>query len=955
MSENRSVVIKINGKEIANNIRSINREWREARKEIAGMTRGTQEYNKKAAEIKRLKGILDDHNKSLRNTSKSTDVAAKGMGRFNGFLKKSRALFVTALGPLLAFTTAFAAFRKAKQTIQEFEVALDELQAITGLQGERLAFLKNEAIDTGKQLGKTGKEMLEAFKLVGSAQPVLLQNEKALAAVTQRAVILSQATRTDLGQSVADLTSIMNANGAQFEETDRYINALAAGSQAGAKEVSFLAQAFKNVGPVGKTANIQIEEQVALLELLGEKGIEPSKAGTQLRNIILELQKDTNAYTNGVFDYSKALDNLAPIVNNNVKLAERFGKENVVGASVIAQNRDRLEELKTAVTGTSTAYEQAAVNTDNSAAAQKRAEASLDALILKFSEGDGIITAFYDGAAFYLDFLGTQIDDFKVLFKDLVDEFSGLLISLGLVSDETEAISVVMNILKTSISSTFIPLKTLIQGLKNGFGTARVAVEFLKDSIKAIPAIFQIALNGIKSGANTIIDQLNNLPGVDIQSKFEIEEVELPDLSGSVERAKSQLAELGKDNFEFAKGIRDDFMEIWGDEAANKTVESAVEDIAATALATAEKVIKTEGTGSGAAKKREDEIRKAQEEIFKVISDVTDSAEEKEILANEEKFNRLLDMADQFGLDRTAIEEARNQELEKINCRYREAEAEANDEAHQAELDAEKKRAEEEAELRAARNKLTEQILEDAFELVSTGIDNREERELEALELRKEQGLIAEEEYEKQKLAIQEAAFKKKKAVDIAQAIINGALAITKVTAQTGVGAPFAIPGIIAGTAAQVAQIAAQKFRDGGVLNGPSHENGGMPVINPKTGRIEAELEGDEFIVRKRSVTPRTMPLLNAINRSNGNLPQVNYMRIAKSIYRDGGVFGGEPSSQGSVNPASDPDSMKMLASMFGAVVSQAINDQEIYIRQTKIEDAASRKAKAKKQADIRA
>lgn len=960
MSENRNVIIKINGKEITNDIRSVRREWRIMKNDIAGVTRGTQEYQNKAAGIRKLKGILDEHNKGLRSIKTNTTDAGKNMGVFNGVLNKGKALLSSALGPLLAITTAFALFRRAKNTIQEFNVALDELQAITGLQGEKLNFLKKEAVDTGKQVGKTGREMLEAYKLVGSAQPVLLQNEKALAGVTKRAIILSQATGNDLKQSVMDLTTVMNANNATTDETDRYLNTIAAGSKVGAKEVGFITQALKNVGPGAASAGVGIEQSVAAVELFGEKGIDAARTGTQFRNILLILQEDQKNFTDGQFDFNKAVENLGPIMNDSVALTKQFGRENVVGAQILAQNKDRLDELTQAVTGTNTAYEQAAINTDNSAAAQARFEASLDAIILKFSEGDGLIAAFYDAAAFYLDFLGSEIDEFKELFGGLFEEFSGLLEALGLVNSETETLDVIMKILKTSINATFTPLKLLIQGIKNGFALARAAVDFFIVPIKAIPDVFAFALNKVKAQANTLIDQIKGLTGIEVASKFEIKEVDLPDFRASAAQAKSALLEIAEDNKDFGAGLRDDFVGIWSDDNAKKAVSDASEDIAGIALDSAKKIIDNQSGGSGGSGGASDEdiekqVRDAQEKIFNAISKVTGSREENEILAVEQQFNGLLDLADKYGLDRAEIEEARNQKLKEINDQYRQAEDQANQDANEKELAAEKKLAADKQAIKEAQIKLSEQILGDAIDLVSQGIENEEAKELESLERKKEQGLIAEEEFERQKLAIQQAAFKKKKAVDIAQAIINGALAITKATAQTGVGAPFVIPTIIASTAGQVATIAAQKFKDGGVLNGPSHADRGMPIINPKTGRVDMEVEGGEFVVRKRSVNAKTLPILRSINSGNGRLPRVNFPTIERSLsrYQDGGVLGA--GSESAAPGFDDSKFISQLAGALGGAVASAVNDKEIFIKQKTIEDAESRKARAQTAADIRA
>ena len=50
-----------------------------------------------------------------------------------------------------------------------------------------------------------------------------------------------------------------------------------------------------------------------------------------------------------------------------------------------------------------------------------------------------------------------------------------------------------------------------------------------------------------------------------------------------------------------------------------------------------------------------------------------------------------------------------------------------------------------------------------------------------------------------------------------------------------------------------------------GLLEGPSHEEGGIPI----------EVEGGEYIIKKDSVNPETEPILEFVNE-NGKLPKGN-------------------------------------------------------------------------------
>jgi hypothetical protein len=98
-----------------------------------------------------------------------------------------------------------------------------------------------------------------------------------------------------------------------------------------------------------------------------------------------------------------------------------------------------------------------------------------------------------------------------------------------------------------------------------------------------------------------------------------------------------------------------------------------------------------------------------------------------------------------------------------------------------------------------------------------------------------------------------------------AQVLIDTQLAIMKALAT----APDPITGALLATSAGIqgasalTKINAVKFQDGGMINGASHANGGVPFTVNGVGGFEAE--GGEFIVNKQA-TAEHFDLLNAIN-----------------------------------------------------------------------------------------
>lgn len=240
-----------------------------------------------------------------------------------------------------------------------------------------------------------------------------------------------------------------------------------------------------------------------------------------------------------------------------------------------------------------------------------------------------------------------------------------------------------------------------------------------------------------------------------------------------------------------------------------------------------------------------------------------------------------------------------------------------------------------------------------------------------ALEISNKKGLLSENEYRIQILKMDQELDNKKRKMEadqfersrkqqIAQALINGALGITAAWIKPGFPLALIYTALIAAnTAAQIGVINSQKpqFAKGGILPGPSHADGGLPVVNPKTGQAVAEVEGGELILSKRFVSsnPSLVPeLLYASKTGNRLAPffmqrqyqQINYNALSpvSSIGRkfaDGGIlnFNGSSSNGSLVDGTSER--MELLLS---ALLSKLDQPSIAIISQKKIEDAATLK-----------
>lgn len=368
----RGIVLYIDGKEVQNNARAIQGEMRKLKKEIDGCTVGSDEYIQKTKQYRTLNGILQEHKANLKSIETQTKANAAAS---QNWLQKGVAMFNQYSVPILGFMAAFtgvamkiADFRKKNM---EKESSQANLKALTGLDDSSIEWLTKQAEklsttmdESGLRVKKSAQEILEAYTMVGSKKPELLQDKEALNAVTIEAMRLAEAAKIDLTDAVAGVTLAMNQYGAAADEASRYVNVLAAGSKMGAVGVATQTESIVKAGVAASTAKVPIEQLVGVLETLGERGIEGSVAGTQLKTFLLRLEAGAEDTRPSVVGLQQALENLAKKNLDVTEMTKMFGLESITTAQALISSADKVKYYTDAVTGTSIAVEQAAINSD---------------------------------------------------------------------------------------------------------------------------------------------------------------------------------------------------------------------------------------------------------------------------------------------------------------------------------------------------------------------------------------------------------------------------------------------------------------------------------------------------------------------------------------------------------------------------------------------------------------
>ena len=412
---NKRVNIYINGREVSNDIKSIRTEMQKAVNDIARMKRGSDEYNAKAKEIRTLKAIIQEHNQQLRTTEQrwsSLNNVANGLKKYSGIILS----FVGSL------TGATLGFQKCAEEAEKFEENLDNLSALTGLGGKNLSWLGDQAKEmsvkttaSGIKIKQSATDILDAFTKIGSQRPELLKNKEALAAVTEDAIILSEAAKIELEPATASLANVMNQFNEKSSSSRRIINELAAGSQTGSGDIQYLSNAIEKCGTSAYLMGMKTNQTIGVVEAIAPKFKDASQAGNSFDKVLLTMKDKQIGYQSGLFNMNDALDELQTRFAKGEKASDLFGKEHAKMAEVLVMAKDDVIRYTEAVTGTDKALEQAAKNTNNRAA--KRAQAMNRLKLVMIDLGEKVAPAITMGTNAFTSFL-TYLSKAPTLFRE---------------------------------------------------------------------------------------------------------------------------------------------------------------------------------------------------------------------------------------------------------------------------------------------------------------------------------------------------------------------------------------------------------------------------------------------------------------------------------------------------------------------------------------------------------
>lgn len=316
--------------------------------------------------IKALQLTLDRNSNSLKVATAQTQRASTSLKAFG-------ATALTARRSLTAIGTGFALvggaitaglvipLRGAITSAAEFQTAMNLTGVLANVDRTSEAFAQLE--ERAKKLGLTTQfsavQAAEGMQFLAKAG---LDANEVLGAIGPTTEVAA-AAGLGLGRAADITTNILRGFRQSVDELPAAVDVLAAAFTNSNTDIEELARAFAKAGPVAVDLGQSFQDTAAVISALADAGIKASEAGTSLRRIFINLQKDstksnsvlrqlgisiTQIGPDGVESMRPLIDIFRDISASSATTAQKidlFGARALAASGILANASDTLQSF----------------------------------------------------------------------------------------------------------------------------------------------------------------------------------------------------------------------------------------------------------------------------------------------------------------------------------------------------------------------------------------------------------------------------------------------------------------------------------------------------------------------------------------------------------------------------------------------------------------------------------
>ena len=426
MSENRTKMaalakgIDVNTlsvKELKDRLRLLKKEF-----ETTSKASDPQRYKQLRSEINRLQAAIDKANASARGLKGGFFSLAKMKQVLTGFFNGIGLAIVALVND---------SFAKLKDIVIDFEKANSKLAGILGTNIDGIAKLTEQARFLGRTTSATASEVTGLQTELAKLGFVQTDIENMTPAVLK----FAKAVDTDLSSAAAFAGATLRIFDKDSTQTEDVLATLAISTNKTALDFSKLEASMATVGPVANAAGFSLQETVALLGTLANRGFDASSAATALRNIFLKLADSGSDLSKAMGEPVTNIDQLRAgllrLESEGVdlqKALEMTDKRSVSAFMSIMKGAKDLDSLRDSISDCTGEFNQmVGTMTDNAAGAWKGLESAAEGLVLKFFDLREMFKGVFQAATAFVQWIGEIVD----AFAPLGAVFGGLMQLIG--------------------------------------------------------------------------------------------------------------------------------------------------------------------------------------------------------------------------------------------------------------------------------------------------------------------------------------------------------------------------------------------------------------------------------------------------------------------------------------------------------------------------------------------
>jgi len=708
---------------------------------------------------------------SIKTISIIVAANIKGLEVGLGKANKSLAKFASGaarMGSLLSFgvTAPLTALGKsAFDTFSKFENGMMKVNTVTGATVGEFKMLTDEAKRLGATTQFTALQVADLQLVLGRKgfDPTAIKN------MEQSILDLALATGEDLSLAANVVASSINAFGLESKDATSVANTLASAAANSSIQLSTFSTAFGHAGASASAVGIELEELSAMMGVLMDNGIKASKAGTGLRKVFGKLHQEGRSFTE-VLDL---------VTKGNVGLMKAQKLVGVTAANqllILAKNKTKVAELTVEYKNNTTRLDEMADAMGGTTFAKvKKLESAIEGLKIELG---AILADYLTPIIAKITTLSQEFSNLEDTTKRMIIKIAAFAAALGPI---LLIVSLIISVIGVLASTVGLVVLAVVAGV---WAIINIIDRFVR--------IFAAVGQHIGDNIEAIAERFSNFAS-------KVKNFFIKAFTTAVKFIDKYAQKVGIDWFKqdgepvFDEIIPDDQLKkfsSWSDsvEKSEKKVDDLTQSLK-------DFIKESLGFKGGSTTKKEETEFVAVGSDLDEIQALEDELEEEEIeIKVPFKFPSMQEIKNKVSDISGVIGEFAEQWGSQITKAF--------------------------------------EVIGQALDNQMVKVENNHKREAALIEASsmtdkaKSEAMIAlEEKTAKEKAKIQRKQAIAQKAAAIIAATINGSQAISKVAAQTGIGAIGAAPLMAALVGAQIAMIAAApipQFADGGIVSGPT-------------------------------------------------------------------------------------------------------------------------------------